>query len=392
MNLNLGVATRYGLGFNGLLGIAVALYLSSSILIPITISVLFATILFPAAKWLHTRLRLPWFFACLLTISLLLVLSIAVCSALAVAVTSLVYQLPQDGTAWEQQYDRTVSRLRSDMPFLSQSVLPLTTENRNGFLTIQKALSVESITPYLIKLAGYGLEQTSQLILIMFVVLFLLLEAELLAQKIRGIFGTTHENQQRVATALAEMAEAIRTYLVWRTIVNLGLAIVLGLFYRYVVKLEHWYLWAVLTAVLSYVPYVGTIVAGAPPILDALIFNEHPAQGAVAIIVFYTLLVTIEGYLVVPWVMGKTMDLNATTVMISCLFWSLLWGLAGLFLAMPLMAAIKAIMLHVDGLRPWGELLSSVESTPTILPDETPMTRATGTATMEEATVVIEPK
>ena len=142
------------------------------------------------------------------------------------------------------------------------------------------------------------------------------------------------------------MAEAVRTYLVWRTIINLGLAIVLGVVYRYVFKLEQWYLWAVLAAVLSYIPYIGTIAAGAPPLVEALISGRPDTM--VGILVFYTVVVTIEGYLVVPWVMGRSMDLNATTVMRACLFWHLVWGIAGLFLAMPLMAAIKAVCLHVD--------------------------------------------
>lgn len=362
MNLNLTIATRWGLNCLGLLGFALALYLGSSIFIPLTISALLATILYPGAKWLNRRLRLPWFICCLSTILLLLAMSGAVFSAISMSVASLIYQLPQDESAWRSQYDRTVTRLRHDMPFITKETLPLYTENENYFKAVRNTLSIEALTPYLIKLAGFGAEQLGQLVLILFVILFLMLEAELLEKKIRAIFGTTLENQKRVADAVAEMAEAIRTYLVWRTIINLGLAIVLGVFYRHVVHLEHWYLWAVLTAVLSYVPYIGSIAAGIPPILDALVFNEHPAQGAIGILLFYTVLVTIEGYLIVPWVMGRSMDLNATTVMLSCLFWHLVWGVAGLFLAMPLMSAIKAVMLHVEGWQPWGDLLSSVDA------------------------------
>src|SRR5262249_60332353 len=122
--------------------------------------------------------------------------------------------------------------------------------------------------------------------------------------------------------ALAGMAEAIRTYLVWRTIVNLGLAIVLGAVYN-AAGLKYWYLWALLVAVLSYVPYLGTIAAGIPPILDALLFVDPLT--AIGIGVFYTFVVTFEGYWIVPGVMGRSMDLNATTVLLSCRFWELIW-------------------------------------------------------------------
>jgi hypothetical protein len=58
-------------------------------------------------------------------------------------------------------------------------------------------------------------------------------------------------------------------------------------------------------------------------------------------------------------VMGRKVDLNATTVLLSCLFWDLVWGVPGLFLAMPLMAGVRAICLHVDGWQPWGKLMST---------------------------------
>src|SRR5262249_45173219 len=83
---------------------------------------------------------------------------------------------------------------------------------------------------------------------------------------------------------------------------------------------------------------------------------------ALGVVVIFTLLVTLEGYLIVPVVMGRHMDLNATTVLLACLFWDLVWGTPGLFLAMPLMAAIKSICDHVPGWKPWANLMSAGEA------------------------------
>jgi hypothetical protein len=49
--------------------------------------------------------------------------------------------------------------------------------------------------------------------------------------------------------------------------------------------------------------------------------------------------------------------MNATTVLLGCLFWGLVWGYIGLFLAMPLMGGIKAICQSVPGWEPWGNLM-----------------------------------
>jgi hypothetical protein len=48
--------------------------------------------------------------------------------------------------------------------------------------------------------------------------------------------------------------------------------------------------------------------------------------------------------------------------MIACLFWDLVWGIPGLFLAMPIMAGIRAVCLHTPGLRPWAFLMSTERS------------------------------
>src|SRR5262249_13205427 len=118
--------------------------------------------------------------------------------------------------------------------------------------------------------------------------------------------------------------------------------------------------WALITAVLLYVPYLGPITAGIPPTLDAFVTCDSPWM-AVWLVVFYTVFITIEGYFIVPVVMGRSMEMNATTVMLACMYWELVWGPAGLFLAMPLMAAAKTICYHVPEWRAWANLMDTRE-------------------------------
>ena len=82
---------------------------------------------------------------------------------------------------------------------------------------------------------------------------------------------------------------------------------------------------------------------------------------AFGVLIGYTVIVTLEGYVVVPVVMGRHMELNATTVMVACLFWELVWGLPGLFLAMPLMAALRTICRHVPDWEPFANLMGTHE-------------------------------
>jgi len=362
MNLNLTTATRYGLNVLALLGISIALYLGRSMFIPITIAAMLAGMLYPSAQRLHQRYRLPWFFACLSTVMIMVFIGLGIFAGFVLAIPGLVADVPNPSKK-EQQitlYERLREQVRK-LPFDATGPFPEKAEDSAFYQYVKKTLEGDYITKALLDVSRFGGEVLIQGVLIVFILLFLLLEGEMLARKVRNIFGTGIEVQSRVTTALAEIAHAVRAYLVWRTIVNMGLGLFLGAVY-YSVGLNQWLLWALLTIVLCYVPYIGTIVAGIPPILDALISPNLGPGAALGILTLYVAVATVEGYLVVPWVMGRSMDLNATTVIISCLYWDYVWGTSGLFLAMPLMAAIKAVCLQVDGWKPWGQLMGSAEA------------------------------
>jgi AI-2 transport protein TqsA len=184
-----------------------------------------------------------------------------------------------------------------------------------------------------------------------------------------AIIGPSEEVQAKASVVLSEMADQVRTYLVWRTIINLGLAIVMGTIYQMFGLSQAW-TWAILLAILNYIPYLGPVLASVPPFLDAFIL-AGPAEAFVIVILFW-IVVLIEGYLIVPLLMGRSMNLNATTVMIACLFWETVWGPTGLFMAMPIMAGIKAILYHVPEWRPWANLMSSTEDDPLLPPPDAP--------------------
>jgi predicted PurR-regulated permease PerM len=369
MNLNLTTATRYGLNILALLGASVALQLGQSIFVPLTIATLLAAIMWPYASALKQRFRLPWFFACLSVIGLLVVGVVLVFLLVGLAIPQMVSDLPSSETQRREMYERFRGQLERSVPFAINDQFPRNPEESGFYQQIQKLLTGDYITKGLIDLTKIGGMLFFQAVLILFVLLFLLLEGQMLVNKVRNIFGPGLGVQKKVTDTIGEMALAVRSYLVWRTLVNFGLALLLGVVYH-TIGLKQATLWGVLTFILCYVPYLGTIAAGVPPILEALILPNQGAGTAFGILIFYTAVVTFEGYIIVPWVMGRSMDLNATTVLLACLYWDLVWGTAGLFLAMPLMAAIKSVCMHVEGWSAWGHLMSSEDMpVPEAVPD-----------------------
>jgi AI-2 transport protein TqsA len=359
MNLNLTVATRIGLNILALLGGIVALRLGETIFIPLVIALLLATILWPSADRLNSFYRLPWPVACVGAVLVLMVIGLVVLGGFVFAVPRLLQDLPQDPARQQVLYDQFRDRLQQVSPTaINPEYFPPEAENSQAFQYVRKTLQGTYITDALIQAAKYVGNWAWQFVLILFIILFLLMEGRMLTRRVTEVFGPSSDVRSKVVDTLSEMTKAVRTYLIWRTVINIGLGVVVGLVYSAMGLHQAW-TWALLTAILCYIPYLGPIIAGIPPILDA--FLHVSPWMAVGVMFFFTALVTVEGYLIVPVVMGRSMDLNATTVMLACLFWDLVWGTPGLFLAMPLMAAIKSICDHVPGWKPWANLMSASE-------------------------------
>jgi AI-2 transport protein TqsA len=417
-NLNISKATRAGLNLLALIGVVVALRWGESILVPTVIAALLAALLWPAAQWLNRRCHIPWGIACSLVVTAVVAINLVMTLGFTLAITKIVQDLPDPRTPLgrEQLYrsirqpashllpDRVVQEYFSGADHSRDQLVDKSKESKteaakpgepepakktpaekgkeakpeNGkaaepekvpddpalregrvFGLLNVALNPEKgyIISILWNVFEFGYNWLWKWVLIMFILLFLMLEGRMLIRRVVEIFGPSEDAQSKAAASLNDMTRQVRTYLVWRTIVNFGLGLIVGIVYH-ALTLHHAWTWALLTAVLCYIPYIGPIVAGVPPLFDAFVNCPDP-WWVVGILVFYVALITLEGYIVVPVVMGRSMEMNATTVMLACLFWELVWGLPGLFLAMPLMAAVKVVCAHVPGWGIWANLMST---------------------------------
>src|SRR5262245_65615689 len=93
MNLNLTTATRYGLNILALLGASVALKLGASIFIPVTISALLAAVLWQPSNWFHQKVKLPKFFACVASLTMLIALGLIIFFGLVASISPLIVYL-----------------------------------------------------------------------------------------------------------------------------------------------------------------------------------------------------------------------------------------------------------------------------------------------------------
>src|SRR5205085_6492175 len=111
-----------------------------------------------------------------------------------------------------------------------------------------------------------------------------------------------------------------------------------------------------LSGFFSLVPYVGLPLALVPPLIVALAAGNNVSILA-AIVVIVTSMHLLALNALYPKLVGSRVHLNPLVVTFALMFWGFMWDAAGLLLAIPLTAGIKAVCDNVRALRPYGKFL-----------------------------------
>jgi predicted PurR-regulated permease PerM len=162
------------------------------------------------------------------------------------------------------------------------------------------------------------------------------------ARKIRRYLGT------KVITSAAVGV------LVWASLAIIGLKLA-GVF-------------GLLAFLVNFIPAIGPIIVTLLPIPLAVVqFQTSPVQIAL-VVVIPGVIHNLIGNLIEPKLMGEGLDLHPVTILLALSFWGLLWGIVGMFLATPITAAIRIVLMQFDTLRPIANLLAGDFSKPRIAP------------------------
>jgi predicted PurR-regulated permease PerM len=114
--------------------------------------------------------------------------------------------------------------------------------------------------------------------------------------------------------------------------------------------------WGLFAGVANSIPYFGPlIVTGGLALVAFLQFESILTTAKVAGAAM--IITSLEGFLLTPALMGRAARINGVAMFVSLLFWSWLWGVIGMIVAVPIMIVIKVVSDRIAGLQPIGELL-----------------------------------
>jgi len=193
-----------------------------------------------------------------------------------------------------------------------------------------------------------------QAIMILFLAYFLLIADDLYKRKLVKIVPTMAKKKITVQI-VDEIGTQIERFMLVQVLTSAIVAVATSLALWWI-GLDQPVIWGLAAGILNSIPYFGPlIVTGGLMLVAYLQFETLEMAAYVAGIAL--VITTLEGWLLTPTLMGRAANINPAAIFVGILFWSWIWGIWGLILAVPMLMMIKAICDRIDELRPIGELL-----------------------------------
>lgn len=191
---------------------------------------------------------------------------------------------------------------------------------------------------------------------LLFILLFFLLAYDgVFLNKLIKILPTLSDKKRAVAIA-TEIEGQVSRYLFNVTVINICLGIVLGTTVG-LLGLRNPIMWGVMVSLLNFIPYLGAL-AGIIFITLAALLSFESFSYALIFPAVYLAFATLEGNFITPWIMGRSLTLNPVMILLSLTFWGWMWGIVGVILAVPILAAFKIFCAHIEPMQPLAEFLS----------------------------------
>ncbi|WP_432756556.1 AI-2E family transporter [Alloacidobacterium dinghuense] len=187
---------------------------------------------------------------------------------------------------------------------------------------------------------------TTIFVVLIFLVFMLLARDDL---RDRGLRIAGKGRMHVTTKAIEDASRRVSRYLRMQLIVNLCYGAVVGLL-LWAIGVPNPLLWAVLTCLLRFVPYIGILLAAAGPLLLSIAVSPHWSL-LIWTAFMYIVLELVAANFVEPMLYGASTGISPIGVLIAAIFWTLLWGLPGLLLSTPLTVCLVVIGRQVSHLQ-----------------------------------------
>lgn len=321
--------------------------------LPVLLAFFVATVSFPITNALRNR-RVPRSIAVLLTV----LFDFAFIVGLILVGVSLIGDLQRK---WDVKYAEQFSQqLRNGSETLAVKLDDMGVEDarekirlvvENNIANLQD-IRFERIWDVSTGLLGQVLGFLGTALVVLILTVFMLSEARMFGRRLEAVSLARGPDLAKIVSATRD----IQRFLAIKTAVSLATGILAG-FLCWAAGLDFYLLWAILAFALNYIPVIGSLIAGVPPVILALLTAGVPS--AVLVAGGYLLINNFLGNFIEPMLVGRRFGISTLVVVMSVLFWGWVWGPLGMLLAVPLTMVLKVVLDNSDEYRWIGVAISA---------------------------------
>jgi predicted PurR-regulated permease PerM len=252
----------------------------------------------------------------------------------------------------------TVNDLSKELSSVSETAEDKKLGKNGGkqLIAVQVAAPPQNAAQYLRDVVGplTGILETVGIVVIF--TLFVLTKREDLRNRLLRLAGSGQLNV--MTQALDEASQRLGRYLLLQFVVNVGYGFLFGLGV-YFIGVPHPLLWGVFATLLRFVPYIGSPVATAFPMVMTLAVFPGWSQVGLLFALFLVLELTTANF-IEPWLYGAHIGVSSLAILVAAIFWGMLWGPVGLILSTPLTVCLILMGRYIPQLN-FLEILFSDE-------------------------------
>lgn len=321
---------------------------ASAVLIPIAFAGFVMLIIYPMLEKLD-NMRVPFWIANAIGLILFLAFIVVLLWLMLIIVQTLISGLPAYANKISMLDSLLTAKLSEYMTFKAGDTLfsGLNVDWLNVAMTALQNISTQTVGLF------------KNLILIILFLFFLLAERNTLSPKIIESFSK--ERSKTVTIITGRITKQVSRYLFIKFIIS---AITGILFYltAYVTGLDFAPLWGVAAFILNFIPSIGSLMVTIGTILMAIIQFTPDYVSIIYVAILAVSIQMVVGNIIDPKVQGIQLGLSPLVLLISLSLWGFIWGIPGMFLAVPLTSIIQIFCINFPSLRPVAVMMGSGKS------------------------------
>lgn len=312
----------------------------SVLAIPLCLGIILGLIFAPLLIYLRKKISIS---ISLIIIVILFVIFSVVFSSLMI---SSLYSISNNYSKYQENILSIIHSFTYNNTFLNPDILIDFQEQLFGYLQ-------QNILSYSRYLLGFSLTFVSQYIMVLFTMVFVLIERSLFYVKIDSYYNNDIHSSERLSKLLFDINAQVSRFILLKTLISLSTAVVIYIGFGFI-GVDFKFVWALLTFLFNFIPTVGSIIISSLSIIFAFV-QFYPDIPPIFFVILLTIITQmIVGNLLDPKIMGDNLNLSPLVIWLFLIYWGWVWGAVGALLAIPIAVIVRVVCEFVPSLKSIG--------------------------------------